>query len=172
MTAEEAKAALSERQRTLVLNKFIAKYGEDEGTKKFYETVRKVMGAYKGLGFSKISQELFWKIWEKIPKEIQADCYFATNNKGKFQSDINHEFTLTLPKGWAKLDFYVPSKNKWIEFDGDFWHNRQEQVEKDMKRSQEIFIHYPELQCKRVKESDFRLNPDKVINECVHWINS
>lgn len=171
MTVEEAKSALSERQRTLVLDKFIAKYGEEEGTKKFYKTVRKVMGAYKGLGFSKISQELFWAIWKRLPAEIQTDCYFATNKNGKFQESDNCEFTLLLPKGWAKLDFYVPSKNKWIEFDGKYWHNKTEQITKDLQRSKEIFIHYPELELKRVKESEFRTNPDKVITECVDWLN-
>lgn len=175
MTVEEAKAALSERQRTIVLDKFIAKYGEEEGKQKFEKRIKKIFSNMARFGYSKISQELFWAIWKRLPVEIQTDCYFATIKDGiKTPEDENHEFLVPLKKSYAKLDFYIPTIKKWIEFDGDFWHNDNniEKMKKDKTRTKNVKKTLNGIELKRVKESDFRANPDKVITECVDWLIS
>ena len=41
---------------------------------------------------------------------------------------------------------------------------------KDKQREKLIFEAIPGIQLKRVKERDYRKNPEKIVNECVEWI--
>lgn len=167
MSEEDAKKALKDRQRTFSLEKCIEKYGEEEGIKRFKERQKKWLNSLKRLGYSKISQELFWKIFEKI----KVNCFFATNNNGKYDEEHIYEYKVELLNTYVKLDFYIPELNKWIEFDGDYWHGEKRgNQERDKKRETAIFENVPGIQLKRVKERDYKKDPEKIVNECVEWI--
>ena len=88
------------------------------------------------------------------------------------EMNCNEEFIVKCKNYKAPmLDFYIPSLNKWIEFDGEFWHNNKfNDCNKDKQREKLIFEAIPGIQLKRVKERDYRKNPEKIVNECVEWI--
>ena len=167
MSEDEAKHALRKRQTTFSLEKCIEKYGEVEGIKRFKERQEKWLSNFKRYGFSIVSQNLFWKIFE----ETKLDCIFATNNNGTYDDEHNLEYKVEVETSYVKLDFYIPSLNKWIEFDGDYWHGEKRgNQERDRCREKLIFEAIPGIQLKRVKERDYRKNPEKIVNECVEWI--
>ena len=183
MSEDEAKNELRKRQATFSLEKCIEKYGEVEGIKRFKERQEKWLsslntpenieklknGRIKGLSiqygrhYSLISQELFKSIMQKLNNE-NLEIFFATNKNGEYNVKVS-------PLKMPMLDFYIPSLNKWIEFDGDYWHGEKRgNQERDKRREKLIFEAIPGIQLKRVKERDYRKNPEKIVNECVEWI--
>ena len=193
-TEEEAKKLLSERQRTFSLEKCVEKYGEEKGRedwearqKKWQESLDKLpekeklrilkakASAIKNMAaYSKISQELFWSVYEKI-KDKYKKIYFATLKHDHAPSKTNsYEYRVMLEDKihCHFLDFYVKDINKILEFDGYYWHNQREGVrEYDAKREENLRrLGYTNIY--RVKEEDYRANPEKVVNECLEFLNS
>ena len=74
---KEAIEKISERQTTFSKEICIEKYGEEEGIKRWTERQQKWMSNYKKSNYSKISQDMFWQIYEKI-KDKNFEIYFAT----------------------------------------------------------------------------------------------
>jgi hypothetical protein len=168
MTTDEAKLALRKRQSTFSLEKCIEKYGEVEGIKRFNERQEKwikslntpenleilIKARINGFKanhkthYSKISQELFDFIRNQLIESNKIKCndiFYATNNGEYIVRCENTKAPM--------LDFYIPSLNKWIEFDGDYWHGEKRgNQERDRRRETEIFKAIPGIQLKRVKE--------------------
>lgn len=63
--------------------------------------------------FSKLSQELFFSIYNNLPIELRDKVYFAKLNKEKFFRFGNKNIA---------VDFYIYDINFCIEFNGDLWH--------------------------------------------------
>lgn len=183
MSEEEAKVALKKRQSTFSLKKCIEKYGEEEGIRRFKERQEKWLksldtpenkekikqGQLKGFkstmgkGYSEISQQLFNAIRDRLP-EI-TDMLYATNG-GEYIVDCS-------PVKHPMLDFYIPSLKCWIEFDGDYWHGEKRgNQERDKKREEAIKKAMPSIKLKRIRERDFKENPESIVSECVEWITA
>lgn len=183
-TKREAKKLLRMRQRTFSLDICIKKLGKDKGKKRFQERQEKWQNTLNSLpleeiqrinkakmmngrGYSKISQELFFKILA-IVRENYSQIFFATiNGEEKFS-----EYMVVDPENGSKffLDFYIKDNNKVIEFDGDYWHgeqrgNKQRDMEREEKLKQLGYINIF-----HVKERDYRSDPEKVIKECIDFI--
>ena len=109
---------------------------------------------------SKISQELFKHIHEQIP--IDLDVYYY---------DSKHEYRVETNRSHRMLDFYIPSLNKCIEFNGEYWHGFPDSEAKDYIREQEIKEVLPDIDFWYVDEQDYRDFPDKVIIDCLQHIN-
>jgi very-short-patch-repair endonuclease len=92
-------------KKALTLTNFIRKYGKD-GEAKYVEyiTTRKPY-------FSKISQKLFWSIYEIL--ENKEHIYFA---------ELNNEFGKQTPTSYTFYDFVDTKNKKVIEFNGDTFH--------------------------------------------------
>jgi hypothetical protein len=152
------------------LEGFKKRYGEEEGLQKWHERQRKWLKSYKKSNFSKVSQKLFWQLYEKL-KTLYNDIYFAELNvNNEDMSGRNHEYILELKKSHCKLDFFIKDINKCIEFDGDYWHgekagNQKNDLERD-KRIKEMNINVL-----HIKERDFNNAPEMVINKCLEFIN-
>lgn len=168
-TEEEAKEKLSERQRTFTLEKCIKKYGEEKGLEIWKDRQFRWQLNYKHLNYSKISQELFWSIFNILNDE----CYFAQNNNGKIDSSgKNHEMRIKTKSSSVSVDFYYPKTNSIIEFDGDYWHSNTRQFvnkQRDIDRDNSLrntgynrILH--------IKESDYRKNKNEVIQRCVNFL--
>ena len=118
-------------------------------------------------GFSIISQELF----ENIVKQLHGrykKIHYATITPGRIDGEymVYNEHTKTT----YFLDFYIEDNNKVIEFDGDYWHgekrgNQKRDIEREINLKQ---LGYKNIM--RVKERDYRNDPDAVIAQCVKFI--
>jgi hypothetical protein len=68
-----------------------------------------------GKSYSKISQKLFWKIYNRLPLELQEKCYFA---------ELNKEFHMHNSTNNTNYfyDFVISNIKLIIEFNGNAWH--------------------------------------------------
>lgn len=68
------------------------------------------------------------------------------------------------------LDFYIEDNNKVIEFDGDYWHGEKRGNQKrDAEREANLRkLGYANIL--RVKERDYKADPDAVTAQCVEFI--
>lgn len=185
-TEKEAKALLKKRQKTFSLDLCVEKLGKEAGEKRFQarqekwqntlnslppEEIERINKAkmMNGRGYSKISQELFFKLLA-IVRENYSQIFFATiDGEEKFS-----EYMVVDPENGSKffLDFYVKDNNKVIEFDGDYWHgekrgNQKRDMEREEKLKQLGFTNIF-----HVKERDYRSDPKKIIKECIDFIRN
>jgi len=179
-----------EKQRyTCSLEYFIKEYGKILGEKKYKDfTIKRALSAQSGqkITVSKISQNLFNNLYEYIHKN---EIYYSDlNNEYIIHNDLTHKNYL--------LDFYDKTKNLVIEFQGDYWHanpnkyNKEDILEfptnilnrKDKIKAKEIWEYdknKKDFICKELNnpiylqiwESDYRSNPNKVINDILLYYN-
>jgi hypothetical protein len=179
MSEEDAKKHVSEKQGTFSLKKCIEKHGEEIGKKIWTERQEKWMKANKKTNFSKISQDLFWKIVGREPLLLE-NCRFATNSNGeKDLSGANHEFTINLESMIIKPDFILVSKNRIIEFDGEYWHSEKScgtrsskriwNPDRESKKESEMLKMGYELL--RVGEREYMNSPETIIQKCLQFLN-
>lgn len=102
---EEAKKIISERQSTTSLEKFIKKYGIEEGTKKYIELNKKRIKYLLGGCVSKLESSFF--------DELSKNTYI--DSKGR-------NCKLYIDEKIIICDYLDASNNKIIEINGDFWH--------------------------------------------------
>lgn len=194
---KEAKKQLRERQSTFSKEKCIEKYGKEEGMKKWQERQDKWMKTldnksdeekqeinYKKLqgiinqnrtSYSKISQELFKSVYEIIKDKYEYnDIYFATkHDDGIYDDGSNEEYIVEINNGkYRLLDFYIETKKKCIEFDGDYWHGKcPGNKQRDAIREKEIIETIDDIEILHIREKDYRKNPDKVIEDCITFLS-
>ena len=182
---QEAKKLVSEHQSTFSLEKCIAKYGE-EGKKRFTERQNKwlkslLTNGNMVIGYSKISQELFYKILEIYDISDKDKVYFATHNS---------EFKLDKKEGGVWLYDFTDVKNKKIiEFHGDMYHGNpkkynsldnphpfrknitaQEMWDKD-KRKIDVAIEEG-FEVLVIWDSEYRWgNKEEIIDRCIDFLN-
>ena len=104
-----------DRQNTSSLEKFIKKYGEEEGTKKYQECNLKKLQNYNGK--SKLETNFIDELINNIDKKY--DVYFG-ENKHMFFTDA--KFRKKYNKKVIISDFYIKDLNLSIEINGDYWH--------------------------------------------------
>jgi hypothetical protein len=188
-----ARQKLSERQTTFSKKKCIKEHGKEKGIrvwkerqKKWQQTmcdkpIEEIERINKAkmfkYSYSKISQELFVEIYNKIQKEFSfEDVYFATLKRdGTINDDGNNdEYFLPLGNGKHRLlDFYIPSLKKCIEFDGHFWHEGEGSEwsgnkERDILREQQIKDN--DIEILHIKEMRYKNDPELTIQKCVEFL--
>lgn len=113
-----ARQKLSDKMKgTFSLGWFVEKYGE-EGEQLYRERCENITktthfthyNKKNKNNYSKISQDLFWKIYEKLPDKKYEKIYFA---------ELNHEHGCSTNKNF---DFVILDNKKIIEFNGNLWH--------------------------------------------------
>jgi len=118
-TEEEGIKLRAERQSTFTLQKCIDRYGEEEGKKRFSDRQIKWQkslssGGNLKIGYSRISQKLFYEILDFYNVSERDKIFFATHNK---------EYILEKENGGVWLyDFVDTINKKIIEFNGDMYH--------------------------------------------------
>lgn len=171
---EEAKRLRNENRTLFSLDYCIEKYGEEKGRERWLKRQEKWQKNYKKSNFSKISQELFWSIAKNL--DDLTDIYFAEldKNKQKDKSGRNHEHRLVLDR-LILPDFIDLKQRKIIEFDGEYWHsvnnkdyNFENRTNRDDIREQVLIDNnYSVL---RVSETDFREDPDEILDICLEFL--
>jgi len=140
---------------------FIEKYGEFDGDVKYKEFLVAKISLFKDK-YSKISQDLFWGIFSKLENDDRLNCYFyELNNEYVFYVWENNMTIIS-------VDFKLG--NKIIEFDGDYWHSKDEQKKIDSNRDD--FLVKKGYIVKRVKEFEYMSNKDFVINNCLNFLKN
>lgn len=130
--------------------------------------------------YSKVSQKLFFGIYDRLPKELQEKTYFA---------ELNHEFYSSNSEGNYKYDFVISNIKFCLEFNGSKFHPKETQEEGEVGWC----VFHPNLTVKeaRIKESkkmdilksrgfschtvwdhEYKENPLKVIDYFVDLISS
>ena len=188
---EESIKKVSERQTTFSKEICIEKHGEKDGLKVWQERQDKWQATLDakspeekeriarakmcwGKGYSKISQEMFWQIYEKIKTKVDTDqIYFATYNRLTHKDDgteKNHEyFYITEDGEHFFLDFLLKNKKRVIEFDGDYWHGEARgNQERDRIREQKLKAAGYEIH--RVSERDYKKEPVAMVYEAVQFL--
>ncbi len=189
-TENEAIQKVSERQTTFSKEICIKKYGEVNGLERWADRQKKWLKTLNSKspteierinrakmtfsGYSKISQKLFWNLYERI-KSDYLKIYFATLDKiTKTYTDKNNEYMIFAnnknnKNGCFFLDFFIKDTGKIIEFDGDYWHSEKRgNVERDKVRDKQILkIGYKIL---HIRERDFNNNTEEAIKECLEFI--
>lgn len=174
---DESEKLLKERQTTFTLEKCITKYGKVLGPKKYLDRQERWIKNYKKSNFSKISQKLFWEIYNLLDDGIKEnEIYFATINDGILDdSGKNNEFRLKLEEynSMVMPDFFIKNFNLIIEFDGIYWHFKRNDIE-NKKRNEErnkkiIKSGYLLL---NINESDYIKDPQLTVNKCLDFIKA
>jgi hypothetical protein len=140
---------------------FIMKYGENNGGKKYEEYLSnriEILEGIKSKKFSKISQKLFWLIYEKLNEEEKTNCWFK---------ELNKEVLVKV----SETKFYFPDflmGKKIIEYDGKYWHQQDDDNIRNSlykKNGYDIMI---------INEDDFsRVHiSDNIINNCVNFLRN
>lgn len=193
---DKAEELLKERQTTFSLEKCIDRYGEEEGNRIFQERQEKWQNTLmsksteeierinreklsKGKGYSKISQKLFIELYKYVYDKFD-EIYFATlnNKKGIVESvDKNffYEYCHVSKKSKKQkiffFDFFIKDTKKIIEFDGDYWHGQARGNQLRDKERDEVLLSEG-FQVLRVKERDYKNNPNQTVKECIEWLIS
>lgn len=176
MNEENSIKMVSERQTTNSIKSIMKrnKCCMDEAIKIRKSITEKWLESFPKLNYSKVSQELFWEIYNIIKKDYK-EIYFATlNNEMIDESGKNHEYKVPTINSYKKLDFYVKDINKAIEFQGTYWHslnNKRYGENKDNIREKQII---DSIGCKilNIKEQDFYKNKQKTIQECLNFLTN
>lgn len=170
LTEEEALLKLKERQTTFSLEKCIEKYGEEEGRKCWKQRQEKWLQSYKKQNFSKVSQNLFWKLYEKIKNKYEKIYFASLNPETKERMENrNFEYMLQTKTSFVKPDFLVLDTKKVIEFDGDYWHGKRGNIKREEKRDREILSQG--FSIFHVKEYDFKVDEQTVIDNCIKFLD-
>lgn len=127
---------------------------------------------------SKESINPFIEIMRKLPNHIKPlDIKLGVSEKRV--AILNKQGNKT----FRKLDFYIPSLNKWIEFNGDYWHRNPKNAalfSSDSIKAAEIWVKDKD----RIKavskvlgtkpliiwESDYRSDPEGTVSRCLDFI--
>lgn len=175
-TDEEAKKKISERQTTFSKEICIEKYGEEEGLKRWEERQEKWHKSFKKskkIGYSKVSQKLFWEIYNLL--QDKDNIYFAELGKNKIldPNEYNNEYRLKCNNRIFSPDFINIKNKKILEFDGTYWHGdkiiKRSTALRDNERDNILIENGYEVL--RIKEEDYKKNPQKVIKECLEFLN-
>lgn len=166
---DDARQKVAERQTTFSLDICVKKYGQADGLRRWAERQEKWHKSFKKQNYSKISQELFWKIAKHLSS--LDDVYFAQLDimKNVDTSGSNHELRLKLDRV-VLPDFIDVRQKKIIEFDGSYWHgvvgrgNKRRDIERDAMYTKYGYT------IMRVDERDFKSDPDGVVVKCLNFL--
>lgn len=181
---KESEKKLKERQTTFTLDICIEKNGKEKG-KQIY-TNRQLnwqISLYKNgnlkAGYSKISQELFFRILENYDHENTKNVHFATKND---------EFRLEKEEGGVWIYDYVDLKNKKIiEYNGDLYHanpkiyNSSEHPHPFIKHltAQDIWnkderkrmvAEEEGFEVLTIWDSDYKKHKDEIVEKCLEFL--
>jgi hypothetical protein len=174
---EESIKQISIRQTTFSLNHCIQKYGEENGRKRWLKRQEKWIESHKKSRknkFSKISQEMFWEIYNIIKLDKNFIFFAELDSDKKMDlSGINHEYKLNLPERILLPDFINIKTKKIIEFDGTYWHNeyiiKSTNRLRDFERDQILMSNG--FKVLHIKEEKYRKDKENIIKKCLEFLN-
>ena len=131
---------------------------------------------FNNSGYSKISQKLFWNIYEKF-SENNIKFEELTGELVLYNKDLNKHY---------RYDYVDFTRKKIIEFNGDFWHCNPEKYNEDFNHkilkssakkiwmNDKIKIDWISSKGYKVMviwESEYRKDPKQTLEKCIEFIN-
>lgn len=168
---DKAKEAYHWRQSN-GLKKMIHLYGEEEGTRRHADRNERWLNNFPRLNYSKISQELFWEIYNQLPKSTYR---FATFDNGIRTTDDSINLELTLNVGRKKAfvpDFIDTETNKIVEFDGWYWHTQCPTRDPEQDKLRDELLINNGYQILRIAECDYLGDKQGIIKQCLQFLTS
>jgi len=163
-------------KKSNTLNNFIQRYGKIIGNGKWNRYLEQ-QSKYKRQ--SKLANELFDNIHNKIDKNIQNTVYYDSKNYEYFFAKTGYQTMF--------VDFCELSKRRIIEFAGDYWHGNPEIYKPDFinTRAKATAKELYEKTIRRnlvledihgckvllIWENDYIKNKEEVISKCFKFIN-
>lgn len=178
---KEAQENVKERQAVGRLDKFIERYGEKEGTERWTKRQEKwrktIKDKYIAIGgaVSSVSLDLFEYLdnyfeYKEFQYGIMNEKYISNKEKEK---TFGYDFTDNV-------------NNKIIEFNGDYWHMnpkiyKASDFNKNKKMTAKEIWEYDKNKINLAKkygydvlvvwEKDYRNNQEKIIKQCINFLN-
>lgn len=134
---------------------YLEKYGDIDGVEKWNDYRNKTI--FKKSLYSKISQDLFWMIYENLDNNMKNICNFGELNSEWFIKDGNNIYF---------FDFVI--KKLVIEFDGEYWHSLK-QTQKNDKLKENLLKKF-NYKLLRINERDYLNDKMKTLNHCLNFI--
>lgn len=127
---------------------------------------KKCISAYNGFGVSMVSQELFKEVHIRTGQPEEA--HFAYKDYDVMLYVKNRKEAVkkyqNLNKRSFSLDYTLG--NKIIEFDGEYWHRDTEEKDRD----RDLYLEELGYEVLRIKEEEYRSDPQKEIRRCVQFL--
>lgn len=139
--------------------KMVLQYGEEVGKEKYKKWLLAVTQTRAELfsrGYSKISQDAFWKIYNTLHVNYQSNCYFAELNE-EYQFFVNKEGGY--PNKIIRVDFKCG--NAIVEYDGTYWHSKTAELD----NLRDALLQKKGYVVKRINDIS-----DSIIEECKQFI--
>lgn len=180
-TKEEAEEKLKDRQNTSSLDKFIKRYGENEGRKRFLERQTRwkssLQKSFNHSGTPYTQSQIALKMLTDLCNRLSIDMpkmelCLINENRNKIKSHYFYDFNY---------------KDKIIEFNGDYWHCNPKTWSKD-KYNKSLHLTAQEVWNKdadkkkcaeshgykvlSVWDSEYKKDPLMVMKKCIDFINS
>ena len=148
--------------QTRNLEWFVNKYGEEEGALQHQAKTDKWINSYKKQNYSKISQELFGA----VDTIYNGNTYYATKDRTEMRGYKNKEYRI---RGVGVLPDYIDvDTKKIIEFDGDYWHGKMGNKERERIRDEKLKA--AGFEVLHIKESDYNNDKEKTVQECIEFL--
>lgn len=168
---EDLAQELYKKFQTRNLSYFIAKYGQEEGVKRHQQKILKWTKSFKKQNFSNISQELFREIDKRLDNQFKHDMYYATYDREDMISYKNKEYRLSLSDRVILPDFILLSRRKIIEFDGSYWHSKKnKRANPTREKERDLLITSNGYLVLHILETDYMVNKEKVLEECINFL--
>lgn len=176
---DDATALVKTKHIANGLNHYIKKYGEELGTQKYNERIKKWCQSLRnnflenGDGMSQQS-----KFAKALIELICINFNIEIPQKEKFITDTEHN------KHYA-FDFEY--NNKLIEFNGDYWHCNPKQYKEDFYNKSKLLTAKEiwendklKIQCAQkngydvlvIWESEYNENPHNTLRKCIKFLNN
>lgn len=163
----ENKQRLAEQNKgVLTLEWFKTKFGYDIGEVKYNEHYNKVFEKRKN-SYSKVSQQLFWWIFDKI--QDKDNVFFEELNREKHINLNKDDKKIYGDDKKVRINLDFVYKNKVIEFNGNYWHSSQKSREIDLKRKR--ICENKGYEVLFIWEKEFKEFPEEVLNRCLRFLN-
>lgn len=115
---------------------------------------------------SKISQQMFWEVYNQLTPQEQAKCFFGELNHERAIRTDNADGKLELiNKHSYRLDFTLD--HKCVEFDGYYWHRNS----KKKDEAQDLYLKEEHgINTLRVCEMDYRNYPEETVQRVIDYL--
>ena len=141
---------------------YVEKYGEEIGSLKYKDILHRKSKSSRN---SNIQNEFSTNLYNMLDDNYKS-LYYGSPITDSFNIFVNPK----LKYSGKMICPDIRIKNIIIEFDGDYWHSREDVKIKDAQK--DIIYHFLGYDLIRVSENKYKNNKQKTLIECIEFINA